>query len=79
MKYNKYKMNLIDKLKAQLNTDFKTQAEECIKIYNKLKELTGHVWASEFYALVKYGYSDEKHKHIYFPSKTGKIFLKGLS
>jgi len=71
-KVNKY-------LKLQLDTEFKKDAENCIKIKNKLKELEGAVWSSEWRILVNvifkgYPYDDR----IYKPSKIGYIFLEGI-
>lgn len=34
-------MQVEKNLQKQLNTQFKKEAEDCIKIYNKLKELAG--------------------------------------
>lgn len=70
-------------LEKQLkNEKCKVDAENCIKIYNKLKELNGggSVWASQISTLfdVKFqGFpSDER---TYKPSRVGCIFLKGIS
>lgn len=32
---------LYDNLQKQLETEYRKEAEDCIKIYNKLKELNG--------------------------------------
>jgi len=35
---------LLDNLNKQLNSEYKKEAEECLLIYNKMEEITGHVW-----------------------------------
>lgn len=40
---------LYDNLQEQLKTEYKKEAEDCIKIYNKLKEISGgSVWSSDW-------------------------------
>lgn len=40
---------LSDSLQKQLRTEFKDDAEDCIKIYDYLKEISnGRVWASDW-------------------------------
>lgn len=67
-------------LEKQLKTELKQDAEDCLKIYNHLKETTGHVWESSWRSLVDVifkGYpSDER---VFRPTNIGKIFLKGLN
>mgnify|MGYP001174242167 CR=1 FL=1 len=72
---------LSDRLEKQSKTEYKQDAEDCIKIYNKLKEQSdGHVWESEWTPLVtvefigKYPYTRR-----YKPTKIGYIFLKGIN
>ncbi|MGK2864674.1 MAG: hypothetical protein ACSLE0_22280 [Chitinophagaceae bacterium] len=37
---------LMIRLQKQLKTEYKKDAEDCIEIYNKLKEINdGHVWS----------------------------------
>jgi hypothetical protein len=71
---------LFDRLQKQLNTEFKQDAEDCLKIYNHLKETTGHIWQSEWTPLVTTIFkgfpSDERR---YKPTAIGLIFLKGLN
>ena len=73
---------LRNNLEKQLNTKHKEDAEDCIKIYDKLKELSnGHVWNSDWSALVSIEFSESFAKDTsktkrYFPNKLGKIFLK---
>ena len=71
---------LSDRLQEQLNTEYKQDAEDCIKIYNKLQEMyNGSVWESNWNPLVDTIFkgfpSDERR---YKPSSIGRIFLKGL-
>lgn len=68
-------------LEKQLTTEYKQDAEDCIKIYNKLKEISdGHVWNSQWTSLTQPIYkgfpSDERR---YKPNKIGYIFLKGIN
>ena len=71
---------LMDKLQLQLKTEYKQDAEDCLIIYNKLKEMyNGHVWSSNWTPLVvtifKGFPSDERR---FKPTDIGYIFLKGL-
>lgn len=70
---------LFDRLQKQLNTEYKEDAEDCIKIYNKLKEMTGSIWTSQWQPLVNTTFkgfpSDERR---FKPTSIGYIFLKGL-
>lgn len=71
---------LSNRLQKQLNTEYKQDAEDCIKIYNKLQEMyNGSVWESNWNPLVDTIFkgfpSDERR---YKPSSIGRIFLKGL-
>ena len=67
-------------LQKQVQTELKKDAEDCIEIYEKLKELNnGNVWSSDWQQLVEVRYkgfpSDDR---IYKPSKIGYVFLKGI-
>lgn len=70
---------LLSRLQMQLNTELKQDAEDCLRIYNHLKETTGHVWSSEWSLLV-----DTKFKgypsgvRTFRPTSIGYTFLKGL-
>ena len=71
---------LLERLEKQLKTEHREDAENCIKIYNKVKEISnGHVWDSEWRLLVKTVFkgfpSDERR---FKPTKIGYIFLKGI-
>lgn len=73
---------LYNDLQAQLNTEYKKEAEDCIKIYNKVKELSGgSVWSSTWNVLVLKGFLKIRPnvKYIYKPSAIGQVFLKGIS
>lgn len=71
---------LLDRLEKQLNTEYKQDAEECIKIYNKLKELNnGSVWESQWNLLVDVTFKGfPSNERRYKPNKIGCVFLKGL-
>jgi hypothetical protein len=73
---------LYDKLQKQLQTDFKKDAEDCLKIYEKLKELNnGSVWSSDWNQLTTIaGFLGDKFPKtmMYKPSKLGYELLKGI-
>lgn len=73
---------IYNNLQNQLNTEYKKKAEDCIKIYNKLKEISGgSVWDSDWRVLVHTSFVGEwpNAKFIYKPSAVGQVFLKGIS
>lgn len=73
---------LYDNLQEQLKTEYKKEAEDCIKIYNKLKEISGgSVWSSDWNVLVRAIFigTYSNSKPIYIPKAIGEIFLKGIS
>jgi hypothetical protein len=71
---------LMVRLEKQLATEDKKDAQDCIEIYNKLKELdNGNVWSSKWNGLTDVtfeGFPSDKRK--YKPSSIGYIFLKGI-
>ena len=72
---------LYDRLQKQLKSEeYKKDAEDCLKIYEKLKEMNnGKVWESSWNPLttVKFvGYPNSER--IYKPSQEGYVFLKGI-
>jgi len=71
---------LMDRLQKQLKTEYKKDAEDCLKIYNHLKDTTGGVWESNWKPLVDTIFkgfpSDERR---FKPTSIGYIFLKGLN
>lgn len=70
---------LLERLNKQLETEYKQDAEDCLKIYNYLIETTGHCWNSEWSPLVQTIFkgfpSDERR---FKPTNIGYIFLNGL-
>lgn len=71
---------LLDRLNKQLKTEYKQDAEDCLKIYDRIKEIqNGHVWESAWRPLVDTIFkgfpSDERR---FKPTSMGYIFLKGL-
>lgn len=73
---------LYDRLQEQLQSDeYKKEAEDCLKIYEKLKEIDdGKVWESSFYVLVYVTYIMTYPRiKVYRPTKIGYLFLKGCS
>jgi len=72
---------LYDRLQSQLKSEeFKKDAEDCLTIYEKLKELNnGSVWDTQWQQLVDVKFkgfpSDER---TYKPSKIGYVFLRGI-
>ena len=72
---------LYDRLQKQLKTEYKEDAENCLIIYNKLKEMyNGSVWSNNWAPLVNTIFkgfpSDERR---FKPTEIGKIFLNGLN
>lgn len=69
---------LYDRLQKQLKSgEFKKDAEDCLTIYEKLKELNdGSVWSSQWQILTDVRF--ESNERIYKPSKIGYIFLRGI-
>ncbi len=72
---------LYDRLQKQLKSEeYKKDAEDCLKIYEKLKEMNnGSVWTTQWQPLTDVTFkgfpSDECR---YKPSKLGYVFLKGI-
>jgi hypothetical protein len=73
---------LYERLQKQLKSEeYKKDAEDCLKIYEKLKELNeGSVWESSWNLLttVKFVGTYPNSERIYKPSKEGYVFLKGI-
>jgi hypothetical protein len=67
-------------LQKQLETEYKQDAEDCIEIYNKLKEMdNGSVCSSKWSPLVHTIYKGFPSDNRRFqPTAIGRIFLKGL-
>lgn len=70
---------LMDRLQKQLKTEYKQDAEDCLVIYNHLKETTGGVWGSQWNPLVDTIFkgfpSDERR---FKPTSIGYLVIKGL-
>lgn len=73
---------LYDRLQKQLESEeYKKDAEDCLKIYEKLKEMNnGKVWESSWNPLttVKFVGIYPNSMRIYKPSQEGYVFLKGI-
>lgn len=71
---------LFDRLQKQLKTEHKKDAEDCLIIYEKLKEMSdGRVWESQWTPLVGVTFKPyPSSERIYKPTSIGQIFLKGL-
>ena len=70
----------MDNLQKQLKSEYKQEAEDCIKLYKYLLEKDkGHVWSSSWRYLTSVTFkgfpSDERW---YKPNDTGYLVLKGL-
>lgn len=73
---------LLDRLQYQLKTEYKQDAENCIIVYNKLKEMNnGHVWESNWNPLVNTLFLGKypNCRRIYNLTNIGNIFLNGLN
>lgn len=71
---------LLDNLNKQLNSEYKKEAEDCLLIYNTIKETTGHVWESDWNTLIK-SWSIGIYPNsirFYKPSELGEILLRGI-
>lgn len=73
---------LYDSLQKQLKLEeHKKDAEDCLKIYEKLKEMDGgSIWESKWRPLTNVSFIGQypNTTKIYSPSSIGRIFLKGL-
>jgi hypothetical protein len=72
---------LLSRLEKQLKTEYKQDAEDCLKIYNKLKEIhDGHIWESDWNPLVSTRFigSYPNYESRFKPTVIGNLFLKGL-
>lgn len=73
---------LLDSLNRQLKTEFKSDAEECITVYERLKELhNGHVWSSVWDPLVNTRF-DGKYPNairIYKLTNLGRLYYDSIN
>ena len=75
--------NVMDYLRKQLKSEdakLRKDAEDCIKIYETLKEMHyGCVWNTQWDLLVKVNYKDVlSNERTYRPTAIGYVFLKGI-
>lgn len=68
---------LMDRLQVQLKTEYKQDAEDCLEIYNYLKNTTGKVWESQWNPLVSTTF-EGWNKRRFKPTAVGYTFIKGL-
>ncbi len=70
--------NVRDSLQKQLETEYRKEAEDCIKIYDKLKEISkSYIWRSHWDALTEV-ITFISNIPVYKPSPIGEVFLKGI-
>lgn len=70
---------LEDRLNRQLKTENKKEAEDCLKLFNWVKDTDpeGKVWSSRWTPLVDVRF-EGWNKRIYKPNITGYTILKSL-
>lgn len=76
-----YMGKLMNSLQKQLKTEHKQHAEDCIKIYNYLKERNNnHIWESQWNPLVSVTFIGNypNYEKRYKPTNIGDLVLKGL-
>lgn len=70
---------LLNRLEKQISSGNIVDAQDCLKIYNYLKEKTGHVWESEWRIFVNTTFkgfpSDER---TFKPTSLGYTLIKGM-
>jgi len=72
---------LMDNLQKQLKTEHKKDAEDCIELYNYLKERSnGRVWESQWNPLTNVTFTGiyPNTIRIYKPNHLGHLILEGL-
>jgi hypothetical protein len=71
---------LMDRLQKQLETEHKQDAEDCIKIYNHLKETNdGTIWESQWNPITEVTFKGFPSDVRYYKlNSIGKLILKGL-
>jgi hypothetical protein len=71
---------LLERLTKQLTTDKKQEAEDCIQLYNYLKETTGGVWESKWSHLTDVTFEGfPSDKRWYKPSAIGYLVIQSLN
>lgn len=70
---------LMVRLEQQLTTKHREDAEDCIEIYNKIKDMDkdNYVWSSKWTPFVDVIFGKYPSRR-YMPNELGKIFLKGI-
>lgn len=74
-------MNYLQKQLKSEDAKIKKDAEDCIKIYEKLKEMNnGSVWDTQWREMTKVSFVGNypNTDKIYKPSEIGFVFLKGI-
>lgn len=74
-------MNYLQKQLKSEDAKIKKDAEDCIKIYEKLKEMNnGSVWDTQWREMTKVSFVGNypNTDKIYKPSEMGFVFLKGI-
>lgn len=71
---------LLDRLQKQLETEYKQDAEDCLKIYNELsKQGDGHIWSSIWNPLVSTIFKDfPSNERRFKPTSVGYTFIEGI-
>ena len=71
---------LLNDLNRQLNSEYKKEAEDCLLIYNRLIETTGHGWESDWRPLTSTWFEGKypNSKRFCKPSPLGETFLRGI-
>ena len=71
---------LLDRLQKQLSTENKKDVEDCMKIYNYLKETTGNVWESNWNILVSTTFKGYPNSERTFkPTTIGYTLIKEIT
>jgi hypothetical protein len=68
------------RLEKQLKGEYSKEAEDCIKIYDYLKEKNnGHVWSSQWESLTTVTFKGfSSGERWYKPNNIGYVFLNGF-
>ena len=71
---------LHDRLQKQLLEEHKQDAEDCLQIYNHLKDTTGHIWESEWRVLVNTTFTGRypNNERTFKPTAIGYTYLQGM-
>jgi hypothetical protein len=69
---------LMNRLQMQLKTEHKKDAEDSLKIYNHLKDITGSIWESQWNLLVETIF-EGWNKRRFKPTNIGYTLIKALT